>query len=72
MRREHLDGDRAVEPHIAREIDDAHPAAPELTLERELPLEGLAESLKVAAGRQCHAHIIDGTSRECPLLRAVR
>ena len=33
-RRQHLDRDRAVEPHVAREIDRGHPAASQFALER--------------------------------------
>ena len=33
VRRQHLDGDVAVELHVAREVDDAHAAAAELALE---------------------------------------
>src|SRR5512144_1949322 len=34
VRRQHLDGDVAVELHVAREVDDSHPAAAELALQR--------------------------------------
>ena len=33
VRRQHLDGDVAVELHVAREVDDPHAAAAELALE---------------------------------------
>ena len=38
--RQHLDRDGAVEPEIARAIDDRHPAAADLALELVLAAEG--------------------------------
>src|SRR5688572_24684591 len=32
LRAERLDGNRARQPHVVREVDDAHSAAPQLTL----------------------------------------
>src|SRR6185437_15864073 len=40
MRREDFDGDVAVELYVAREIDDSHAAAAELSFERILAGEG--------------------------------
>ena len=33
MRRERLDRDATIEPHVAREVDDAHAAAADLALD---------------------------------------
>ena len=40
VRRQDLDGDVAIELHVAREVDDAHAAAAELALERVLAGQG--------------------------------
>jgi hypothetical protein len=53
-RREHLEGDVAVELHVAREVDDAHPAAAELALEGVLAGERRLE-LEEFCGRLRHA-----------------
>ena len=49
VRRQHLDGDVAVELHVAREVDDAHAAAAELALEGVLAGEGGLELEEFAA-----------------------
>ena len=49
VRRKHLDGDVAIQLHIAREIDHAHPAPAELALERVL-----------ASQRALQIHELDG------------
>src|SRR5687767_3943983 len=43
MRREHLDGDLALEENVAREIDNAHSAPAERSLDREAANEGLLQ-----------------------------
>ena len=45
---EHLDGDRPIQPEVARQPDRRHAAAPELALERVVIGEGGGE--KVAHG----------------------
>jgi len=49
-----LDGDVAVQLHVAREVHDAHPPAAELALERVLSGEGRLK-LEEFAGVLCHA-----------------
>jgi len=50
MTRQDLDGDVAVELHIAREIDDPHPSTTELALERVLTGEGGLEVEELGRG----------------------
>jgi hypothetical protein len=64
VRREHLDGDVAVELHVAREVDDAHPAAAELALEGVLAGEGRLELEEFAGGLR-HAGITTGGRCRC-------
>ena len=45
-----LDGDVAIELHVAREVDDAHAAAAELALERVLTGEGGLEVEELGGG----------------------
>src|SRR6185295_17622534 len=40
IRRQNLDRDVAIEPHVAREVDDPHSATAELALERVLTGQG--------------------------------
>ena len=63
VRREHLDGDVAVELHVAREIDDPHPAAAELALERVLAGERRLELEEIGVGLR-HDFIMQ-SSLEC-------
>jgi hypothetical protein len=58
VRGEHLDGDVAVELHVAREVDDAHPAAAELALEGVFAGEGSLEGEEVV-GRKRHVGAAD-------------
>ena len=43
LRRQRLDRDEPVEPAIAREVDDAHAAAPDHFLDRVLRRDGFGE-----------------------------
>jgi hypothetical protein len=47
MRRKRLDGDVPIEAQIAGEVDDAHAAATDLTLQVVLPLERVGEAREV-------------------------
>jgi len=50
MTRQDLDGDVAVELHIAREVDDPHATATELALERVLTGQGGLEVEELGRG----------------------
>ena len=63
VRREQLDGDRAVERHIAGQQHDAHTAAAELALDRIAAGEQLLEGQEFGADRGGHV---------CRVLRAER
>lgn len=45
-RREQLDGDRALQQHVTREIHDAHAAAPQFCFERKTAGDGLLQGEK--------------------------
>ncbi|MHB8839468.1 MAG: hypothetical protein ACYC7F_11015 [Gemmatimonadaceae bacterium] len=57
LRRQHLDGHRAVELHVAREVDHAHAAAPQLAVERIAAGNGELELEKqrIRTGSWAHA-----------------
>jgi hypothetical protein len=54
VRREDLERDLAVEPDVARAVDDAHAAAPELGLELELAGEGVGKACEARVGSDGH------------------
>src|ERR1019366_3922414 len=54
--RQHLDRHRQREPQFAREVDDPHPAAPELALERVAPRHRLLERDELRVGRRRRAN----------------
>ena len=61
LRGQELECHGAIEPHVAREIDDSHPAATELALKRIAPGEGGLEREEegVGDGRRCQRRFYD-------------
>ncbi len=55
--RQRLDGDIAVELHVAREIHDAHAATAKLALQRVFAGERGLQVEEFAGGR-CHVHAV--------------
>ena len=53
-RGQQLDRDRTFENHVAREIHDAHPAAADLTLQREAAGEGRLQCDERRIGSRAH------------------
>ena len=69
MSRQDLDGDVAIELHLAREVDHAHAATTELALDRILTGEGGLQGEEIG-GRMGHDMVITRRSKEVEVASA--
>jgi hypothetical protein len=63
--RQHLDGDVAIELHIAREVDHAHSATAELALKRIFPSQRGLQGEELGGGIGHQLNTIDGSRCFC-------